>query len=125
MKRFWPLLSAAALCALMTLPVPVSGQPGDAAANRASQAGLGALNAEQAVIRALNHLVGRGIAPGLVRAKDVISDTTGNHVRFSQFISGVRVYGYELITHERANGRLLETSGQLFAGSVITTIPAW
>jgi Zn-dependent metalloprotease len=45
--------------------------------------------------KARTHLSKKGIKAEQLKSKDVISDETGNHVRFSQFINGVRVYGGE------------------------------
>ena len=113
MRKIVALLTMAVLCAVMMLPVPASGQEANNFQDRV----------EQAKSRALNHLAQQGAQTGELRAKDIISDETGNHVRFSQLINGVRVYGRELITHERTNGRFTRASGELFSESVYSTTP--
>ncbi|HZH33519.1 MAG TPA: hypothetical protein VEX64_01700, partial [Pyrinomonadaceae bacterium] len=68
---------------------------------------------EQAELKARNFLASHGVGVSNLKAKDIIVDETGSHVRFSHFVNGVRVYGSEIITHEKSNGRFTQTSGEL------------
>ncbi len=72
----------------------------------------------QAESKAQSYLAKKGIGAEQLKSKDIISDETGNHVRFSQFIDGIRVYGSEVITHEKSNGKFDRATGELFAGDV-------
>jgi len=115
MKKVLALFVVIALCAMTLLPTLSYGQKSNESSAPASP------RSDQAELRARNYLARRGVNAGQLKAKDIISDETGNHVRFSQFINGVRVYGRELITHEKTNGRFDRASGELFGGSVHTT----
>ena len=73
---------------------------------------------DKAELKARTHLSKKGVKAEQLKSKDVIADETGNHVRFSQFINGVRVYGGEIITHEQANGKFAQATVGLFAEDV-------
>jgi Zn-dependent metalloprotease len=113
MRKFF----AGMLAALLVVGVTFLG--GTASANNSQN------RSDRAERRARNHLAGRGVDVGRLRARLVDHDDLGmSHVRFSQTAGGVRVFGHELITHEKADGKFIETSGELFGGPVNSTTPA-
>lgn len=75
--------------------------------------------------KARSFLAKKGIGAERLQSKDIIADETGNHVRFSQYIDGIRVYGGEVITHEKNNGKFDRTTGELFAGDVPSAIASF
>ncbi|MBA4122725.1 MAG: peptidase M4 family protein [Acidobacteria bacterium] len=79
----------------------------------------------QAESKAQSYLAKKGIGADRLQSKDIISDETGNHVRFSQSIDGIRVYGGDVITHEKNNGKFDRTTGELFAGDVPAKFPSF
>ncbi len=79
----------------------------------------------QAESKAQSYLAKKGIGADRLQSKDIISDETGNHVRFSQSIDGIRVYGGDVITHEKNNGKFDRTTGELFAGDVPAAVPSF
>lgn len=79
----------------------------------------------QAESKARGFLAQRGIASDRLAAKDAIVDETGSHIRFAQFINGVRIFGADMITHELGNGRFADTTGVLFRGKVPTSSPSY
>ena len=68
---------------------------------------------EQAELKARSRLARQGVDVDQLKAKDIITDETGNHVRFSQYLNGIRIYGQEIITHEKNNGKFAQTTGNL------------
>ncbi len=106
------------VCLLATIAVaaffspsltPVSGQGGRVA---------------QAESKARVHLARKGLKAENLKVRSVEFDDLGaTHVRFAQTIAGVRVYGAELITHEKANRRFIEETEDLFTGAVGATTP--
>ncbi len=91
---------------------------------RSTFAGNQSDRATQAEARAVAHLARAGVKADRLKAKHLEVDDLGmTHVRFAQVVDGVRVYGSELITHERANRRFLEDTDGLFKGSLPDTTP--
>ncbi len=79
----------------------------------------------QAESKARSYLAKKGIGAEQLKSKDIISDETGNHVRFSQYIDGVRVYGREIITHEKSNEKFAPATGELFSGDAPLVVPSF
>ena len=80
---------------------------------------------DRAESKARSFLVQKGFAAEQLKARDIISDETGNHVRFSHYIDGIRVYGSEVITHEKNNGKFDRSTNELFAGKVSADVPSF
>jgi thermolysin len=103
------------LCAIVFGPALVQGQRGNSLIFRAAQAGT----------KARKHLAQRGVDGDRVVAKSYDFDDVGStHVRFSQVVNGVRVFGHEMITHENSRGDFTDVSGELFTGRVASTAPS-
>ncbi|MDQ4122941.1 MAG: M4 family metallopeptidase [Acidobacteriota bacterium] len=68
---------------------------------------------KKAESKAREHLSKRGLDMEQLKARDIIVDETGSHVRFSQYVDGVRVYGSEVITHEKINGKFTAPTGKV------------
>ncbi|HVE56062.1 MAG TPA: M4 family metallopeptidase [Pyrinomonadaceae bacterium] len=81
--------------------------------------------AEAAQLKARSFLVQKGLNVEGLKQRDAIIDAVGSHIRFAQYIDGIRVFGGEIITHERANGKFTDSTDGLFKGAVPSTIPSF
>ncbi|MFN6964056.1 MAG: M4 family metallopeptidase [Pyrinomonadaceae bacterium] len=79
----------------------------------------------QAEAGARGFLTRSGIASDRLAARAAIVDETGSHVRFSQLINGIRVYGGDLITHQSVSGKFASTTGELYRGEVPPSIASF
>jgi Zn-dependent metalloprotease len=80
---------------------------------------------ETAQNKARLFLAQKGLNPERLKSKDVIADETGNHVRFSQTIDGLRVFGGEIVTHEKTDGKFAASTDGLYKGEVPVAVPSF
>ena len=74
---------------------------------------------DQEVQKALNQLSRNGYDVSTLRSRSVTEDELGMvHVRFDQFIDGVRVFEGDLVTHARSDGSFKEDS----VGKILKTL---
>jgi thermolysin len=78
-----------------------------------------------AASRAIGFLESKGHHADKVKVKGVSTDSQGtNHVKFSEVVDGVPVWGHRLITHERANGKFDVDGDFEFTGTPLATRPS-
>lgn len=74
--------------------------------------------------RAREHLARKGVKVEKLHTARVDVDEVGTtHTRFRQTENGVRIYGAEVITHERAGERFADEDDRLFRGALPATTP--
>jgi thermolysin len=83
------------------------------------------IRSRQAELKARENLSKRGVDTEQLKARDIIVDETGSHVRFSQYIDGIRIYGSELITHEKTNGKFAAPTGKKSDVGSLPALPSF
>ncbi len=116
MKRLIIFLTIAGLCGMVVWPALVQGQREDGYFSQANKNR----------VKARKFLGERGVDLDQVSTRLSEQDDIGTaHVRFDQRIDGVRVFGYELITHENSRGEFSDLSGRVFRGRAGATRPVY